>query len=499
MYKIFKKMNIYENTTKKLSYLMFSTKRNTLFITNISACVGILLQTLLAIYDYISYTFKFANVYDALIKNTHIIIGIIFLPVFILFAKCMSNTKCDKHIILNINILLLFIFSLLISMLFISEGAVMNYLQSVGIVAIIMFISGLTRNTVHTIASFVVSIVIIGVAVYIHRWNDMYFVILTKDSLIALSQVMVVSSSMFYTQTHFEFFIIIFYGIVLLFFTLSTTATIKYIREKVPKIISDIQTADKEFIRLQGVESAVKKIQSFSLPHNTTKIWNYTFNSVMIPSNTFSGDFFDIVPTPNQELVFWIGDVAGHSIEASITMAHFQSMINSCFKLMTVISYDYIDLKFMYDTINHIYYTEMIRKQKIAHPISFLLCKISRGRLYYIGQHEDFLIKSKKYKSKNSHIIVKNTIHLGVPFGLTEDISEFTKIESIPIIKGDSLLFLTDGILDLRDKNNNIYGIDSIIKSFSNEKNINTIVSDAVSWTDNTINDDVTLLHLDIK
>jgi len=157
-----------------------------------------------------------------------------------------------------------------------------------------------------------------------------------------------------------------------------------------------------------------------------------------------------------------------------------------------------MDLKVVYDTLNTIYYDEMVRKFEYTYPTSLVIGKIKHGRLSYIGQHESFLIKTKKFNSKEHMVLVKNTMELGVPFGIQRDISSYTHVDNMEIREGDELLFFTDGMTEAKNEVGEMYGIEHLISAFGQAKSINTIIGDLNTWSNNSDEDDKTLLHLKV-
>jgi sigma-B regulation protein RsbU (phosphoserine phosphatase) len=244
--------------------------------------------------------------------------------------------------------------------------------------------------------------------------------------------------------------------------------------------------------RLNALNNAMTEIQKFALPIETKfDIATLSIDSIVVSSDISGGDFYDIFEATD-DVVFWIGDVAGHGVMASIIMLMIQSFFNSCFKACDLMHPGVTaDLKLMYDSLNMIYYDEVIRKLGNPHPSTLLLCKYSNNVLRVIGQHEYILLK------RNGSVTPIDTKQFGVPFGLERDISPHTHEYAITLCSGDDLLFYTDGITEALNNDHEEFGLDRLVDSFTKSQTINTIMGDVNRWQSREKQlDDTTLLHI---
>lgn len=96
-----------------------------------------------------------------------------------------------------------------------------------------------------------------------------------------------------------------------------------------------------------------------------------------------------------------------------------------------------------------------------------------------------------------------DTIDLGLPIGIDEDIKEFINYHKITLDKGDGIVLYTDGITEARDVNKNQYGIERLCQvvsenwSLSCEQIRDIIIDDVKRFIGlQKIEDDLTLLLL---
>ncbi len=92
-----------------------------------------------------------------------------------------------------------------------------------------------------------------------------------------------------------------------------------------------------ENARLHEEESALQQIQeelrlanqiqSKLLPQDMPLLPGYDLAGTSSPARSVGGDFFDFVPMDENELCFWVGDVAGKGLPAALTMATIQATL----------------------------------------------------------------------------------------------------------------------------------------------------------------------------
>lgn len=80
--------------------------------------------------------------------------------------------------------------------------------------------------------------------------------------------------------------------------------------------------------RLEEELTIAKSIQQGLLPDPIPHSEKLTISAKNISSYQVGGDYFDILKTPNNQLLFAIGDVTGKGIPASLLMANLQAMLH---------------------------------------------------------------------------------------------------------------------------------------------------------------------------
>ena len=153
-------------------------------------------------------------------------------------------------------------------------------------------------------------------------------------------------------------------------------------------------------------------------------------------------------------------------------------------------------LKFL-DTLNRaIYYN--VRRMNSEKNLSLAIINYFQGNLCISGQHEEVIVVRKSGK-----IELIDTIDLGLPIGIDEDIREYIDQITINLDSGDGVVLYTDGITEARNVKKNQYGIERLCSVISenwhcnSEKIRDVVIADVKKFMGlQKIEDDLTLLLL---
>lgn len=87
--------------------------------------------------------------------------------------------------------------------------------------------------------------------------------------------------------------------------------------------------------------------------------------------------------------------------------------------------------------------------------ITLSLINYANSNLIIIGQHEDVIIGRA-----NGTLERIDTMDLGLPIGLEEDISPFLNYLTLDLGPGDGVVLYTDGITEARNQAKKMYGME---------------------------------------
>lgn len=233
-------------------------------------------------------------------------------------------------------------------------------------------------------------------------------------------------------------------------------------------------------------------LQQSILRQNIPSDKRYNLSIFYEPTHHLGGDFYDVRMPSKDILEFFIADVSGHGIPAAFISG------------MLKVSYSF-----------HIY--ENFSAEKIMERINNSMYFYTQGKFITSGYCRiDFSKMELTYCNaghwpllhiRNDGNEINQITTKGHPIGWSEN-KIFTST-TINLQSNDLLIFYTDGIIEVMNKNKELFGEDNfhkIIKEYSNlEVNElkNKVIADIAEWADFgagvSFDDDITLAALRIK
>ena len=267
-----------------------------------------------------------------------------------------------------------------------------------------------------------------------------------------------------------------------------------FLSEKFNEMVLNLKKAYREKESLAALRhelDVAKKIQTSILPKSIPVIENLEIAVNYYPMAQVGGDYYDFHVVGKNKIGIFIADVSGHGIPAAIIA----SMLKIAFSIQAAFSDDparllsrinksmlgNVGMNFI--TASYIYLdleTNMMTHARAGHPP------------LYIHSAESDEVKEFSQKGKL--------------LGLFPEI-QLETIE-LPIQKGDRIVLYTDGIIEARNSNDEMFGDElfiGYIRKHSKMKPVDftkLVMNDVKSWIGNTPSnhhDDVTLMVIDIK
>lgn len=214
--------------------------------------------------------------------------------------------------------------------------------------------------------------------------------------------------------------------------------------------VEKIKYAIAEGKRMSEELSVGSDIQRKILPKEMPVIEGLSIFGNTRPASEVGGDSFDIIQTSSNTLVY-VGDVTGHGVPAALIMIMVNTLIRTYSEIYSS----------GYDIITN---TNRILKQRIE-PRRFMTCVLLRwnnqeNRLYYTGAgHEHILI----FRKREDVCEVKQTG--GIALGMVPDISKIVKEESIDLESGDYIVLYSDGIVEAKNIEGEMFGVKRLKES----------------------------------
>jgi PAS domain S-box-containing protein len=210
----------------------------------------------------------------------------------------------------------------------------------------------------------------------------------------------------------------------------------------------------QENTRMSAELEVTQRLQQMMLPRDEDlrKIADLDISGFMEPAAEVGGDYYDVV-CKDGGVIFGIGDVTGHGLESGVIAIMVQTAVRTL-----LASGPYESTKF-FDVLNRVIY-DNVRRMNCDRNLTFSLLHYRDKRVTISGQHEEVLVVRG-----NGALERHDTLNLGFPLGLEEDIAKHLSEASVPLLSGDVMVMYTDGITEAINCAGVTYGIDRLAEA----------------------------------
>ncbi|MEM7530962.1 MAG: SpoIIE family protein phosphatase [Chloroflexota bacterium] len=234
-------------------------------------------------------------------------------------------------------------------------------------------------------------------------------------------------------------------------------------------------------LRLEAELEIPRQLQRMLLPtqEELNNIDTLEIAAHMEPAEEVGGDYYDVLQH-NDTIKIGIGDVTGHGLESSVFTVMTQMGIR------TLLTSGVRDPVHFLDTLNRTIYNNVDRLGSDKN-LTLALLDYKDGWVHLSGQHEHVIIarapenqqsnqqgnqqsnqqgnQPEQAGQSNQHRIeLIDTIDLGFPIGLDEQITEFIDQTDIRLQSGDGIVLYTDGIIEMENPMGEHYGLSRLCK-----------------------------------
>lgn len=232
------------------------------------------------------------------------------------------------------------------------------------------------------------------------------------------------------------------------------TAELHEAHEKISLLNASLHADNK---RMRTELDVARQIQHMIVPglNEINSVPTLDIATYMEPAEEVGGDYYDILQH-NGQVCIGIGDVTGHGLESGLVMLMTQSAVR------TLITLDEHDPVRLMNTLNRTLFNNMQRMRSdknlslsLLHyqPIPGGDGAPDCGELRIIGQHESVLIIRA-----DGHFEDIDTLELGMPIGMIDDIAAFVAAAVLTLHKDDTVVLYTDGITEAADNTHDLFG-----------------------------------------
>jgi len=250
----------------------------------------------------------------------------------------------------------------------------------------------------------------------------------------------------------------------------------------------------QENLRMSAELGVARRLQQMVLPmpQELTQVPGLDIVGYMQPAEEVGGDYYDVLHCQQGRVCIGIGDVTGHGLESGVLMLMTQTAIR------TLIDRGETDPVIFLNTINRVLF-QNIQRMGVDRSLTLAMVNYHEGQLRLIGQHEEALVVRH-----DGRIERMDTINLGFPIGMVDDIREWVSEATTSLESGDGVVLYTDGIPEAQNATNQLYGLERLCaiisanwRDASAEAVKEAIVADLCAFVGSAqIYDDVTLVVL---
>lgn len=223
-----------------------------------------------------------------------------------------------------------------------------------------------------------------------------------------------------------------------------------------------------------------RKLQLSMLPRKLPKMDNYLMSASMRTAVEVGGDYYDYYKSEDDRLTLVIGDATGHGNKAGFMVA----IIKSLFKSFRPAS----NFPEFFNKVTHI-----LKQMNIGPLFMALTCVEVKGNVLTVSAAgmPPVLVYRNKSKTVEEYIIK------GMPLGAVNNF-DYRQID-IELNSNDTVLFVSDGLQELFNKNREMFGWEKVKSTFGQcahlkpNEIINHLNDEADQWRgDKSIDDDIT-------
>ncbi|UCD76203.1 MAG: SpoIIE family protein phosphatase [Phycisphaerales bacterium] len=225
-----------------------------------------------------------------------------------------------------------------------------------------------------------------------------------------------------------------------------TLVSVAPIRDDSGRVVGGVETFRDASEVVHDLEKA-KSIQTLALQHELPEDDRVAFNTHYIPHEIVGGDYFAIEPLDDDRYGLMLADVMGHGIAAALYTMHLSQLWE----------------RFHREVVNPSEFTARVNNELVAviksdQSFATAVCGVldlknrtfrcaAAGGPPVLLTHPD-----------GSYGLLKNP---GLPLGIMTD-ADYEEVEET-VRGGDSLLFYSDGAVEIRDAAGGMLGIDGLI------------------------------------
>lgn len=202
--------------------------------------------------------------------------------------------------------------------------------------------------------------------------------------------------------------------------------------------------AEKE--RLQSEIAIAASIQRNLLPKGGPQFRGVSFSAHFEPTASIGGDYYDVFNLDKARLAVAIGDVSGHGLSTGLVMAMVKAAI-------TTLVEEGADERSLFHRLNELVFRSTERRAFMT--LAFTIFDLERAKIRHTnaGHLYPYLLRD----GTATPIAIESP---SLPLGVRHDIA--TNTVEMDLEEGDTIVYLSDGIVEAQNANGDPFGFDSL-------------------------------------
>ncbi len=235
----------------------------------------------------------------------------------------------------------------------------------------------------------------------------------------------------------------------------------------------------------------VRKIQLSFVPQDFPKYENIRFSGYYNIMNKTGGDYLDFLNIDDKNIGVIVADVEGHGVYSTVFMAIIKTILHTDLKnkyspseALNILNNDILSLT---------------SETKFA-TVFYGIINIEKLNLKFSNAGHSFPIVLNKETGEVSFLECKR----GFPVGLFPSKEDTYITETKELKKGERYFIFTDGIVEAKNSKNELFSEERLINiikatsSYDIDKAKELIINNVIEFSENNLNDDVTLLIFEV-
>lgn len=191
-------------------------------------------------------------------------------------------------------------------------------------------------------------------------------------------------------------------------------------------------------------------VQTSLLPSKTPQIPGYSLAAVNLSATDLSGDYYDLLPLPHDELLTVIGDVTGHGASAALAMAMAKATV-----VYRLADGERLP-KPILDSLNEVFFRELRSQRKFMTLLASLFSLSDHTiRMENAGHNYPLF-----YSAATGRI--EQLTMIGFPLGLRRQANRESMERTFS--PGDAIIFYTDGFTECTMPDESQFGDDTFVE-----------------------------------